>query len=127
MHANSPRDAIARLETLVLMAGMDLPLRAIREQIASAVDVIVQLTRLRDGTRRVTHVTEVQGMEGETVTLQDAFVFDYSAGVDADRPLPRQADAHRRAPAVHRPVRPSSASALLAAGLRQTAATGGAR
>jgi pilus assembly protein CpaF len=83
VHANSPRDAIARLETLVLMAGMDLPLRAIREQIASAVDVVVQLTRLRDGTRRVTHVTEVQGMEGETVTLQDAFLFDYSAGVDA--------------------------------------------
>ena len=83
VHANSPRDAIARLETLVLMAGMDLPLRAIREQIASAVDVVVQLTRLRDGTRRVTHVTEVQGMEGETVTLQDAFLFDYAAGVDA--------------------------------------------
>jgi pilus assembly protein CpaF len=83
VHANSPRDAIARLETLVLMAGMDLPLRAIREQIASAVDVIVQLSRLRDGTRRVTFVTEVQGMEGQTVTLQDAFVFDFSAGVDA--------------------------------------------
>ena len=83
VHANSPRDAIARLETLVLMAGMDLPLRAIREQIASAVDVIVQLSRLRDGTRRVTFVTEVQGMEGQTVTLQDAFVFDYAAGVDA--------------------------------------------
>src|SRR5687767_2362590 len=73
VHANTPRDAIARLETLVLMAGMDLPLRAIR----------VQITRLRDGSRRVTHVTEVQGMEGETVTLQDAFLFDYSAGVDA--------------------------------------------
>ena len=83
VHANSPRDAIARLETLVLMAGMDLPLRAIREQIASAVDVVVQLSRLRDGTRRVTSVTEVQGMEGQTVTLQDAFVFDYAAGVDA--------------------------------------------
>ena len=83
LHANSPRDALSRLETLVLMAGVDLPLRAIREQIASAVDVVVQLTRLRDGTRRVTHVTEVQGMEGETVTLQDAFLFDYSAGVDA--------------------------------------------
>jgi pilus assembly protein CpaF len=83
VHANTPRDAIARLETLVLMAGMDLPLRAIREQIASAVDVVVQITRLRDGTRRVTHVTEVQGMEGETVTLQDAFLFDYAAGVDA--------------------------------------------
>ncbi len=82
VHANSPRDAIARLETLVLMAGMDLPLRAIREQIASAVDVIVQIGRLSDGTRRVTHVTEVQGMEGEVVTMQDAFVFDYAAGVD---------------------------------------------
>jgi len=83
VHANSPRDAIARLETLVLMAGMDLPLRAIREQIASAVDVVVQLSRLRDGSRRVTAVTEVQGMEGQTVTMQDAFLFDYSAGVDA--------------------------------------------
>lgn len=82
VHANSPRDAIARLETLVLMAGMDLPLRAIREQVASAVDLIVQVTRLRDGSRRVTHVTEVQGMEGEIVTLQDVFLFDYSAGMD---------------------------------------------
>lgn len=84
VHANSPRDAVARLETLVLMAGMDLPLRAIREQIASAVNLIVHISRLRDGSRRVTHVTEVQGMEGDIVTLQDAFVFDYSAGVDAN-------------------------------------------
>ncbi|MCZ2403964.1 CpaF family protein [Paenarthrobacter sp. Z7-10] len=83
VHANSPRDAVARLETLVLMAGMDLPLRAIREQIASAVNLIVHLSRLRDGTRRVTHITEVQGMEGDIVTLQDAFLFDYAAGVDA--------------------------------------------
>jgi len=83
VHANSPRDAIARLETLVLMAGMDLPLRAVREQVSSAVDLIVQVTRLRDGSRRVTHVTEVQGMEGDVVTLQDAFLFDYSAGLDA--------------------------------------------
>ncbi|MDR6791232.1 pilus assembly protein CpaF [Pseudarthrobacter oxydans] len=82
VHSNSPRDAVARLETLVLMAGMDLPLRAIREQIASAVNLIVQISRLRDGSRRITHVTEVQGMEGDIVTLQDAFVFDYSAGVD---------------------------------------------
>jgi len=84
VHANSPRDAVSRLETLVLMAGMDLPLRAIREQIASALNLIVHLSRLRDGTRRVTHVTEVQGMEGEIVTLQDAFAFDYSAGVDGN-------------------------------------------
>ncbi|WP_344809685.1 CpaF family protein [Microlunatus ginsengisoli] len=82
VHANSPRDAIARLETLVLMAGLDLPLRAIREQVASAVDVIVQLARLRDGSRRVVSLTEVQGMEGQTVTLQDAFVFDYAAGMN---------------------------------------------
>jgi len=82
LHANSPRDAIARLETLVLMAGMDLPVRAIREQIASAVDVIIQLTRLRDGSRRITAVTEVIGMENETVVLQDAFAFDYAAGID---------------------------------------------
>jgi pilus assembly protein CpaF len=93
VHANSPRDAIARLETLVLMAGMDLPLRAVREQIASAVDVIVQLSRLRDGTRRVTSVTEVLGMDGQTVTLQDAFKFDFAAGVDASgrflgKPIP---------------------------------------
>jgi len=82
VHSNSPRDAIARLETLVLMAGMDLPLRAVREQIASAIDVIVQVSRLKDGTRRITHMTEVQGMEGDVVTLQDAFVFDYNSGVD---------------------------------------------
>ncbi|MHA6524906.1 CpaF family protein [Tessaracoccus sp. G1721] len=84
IHANSPRDALARLETLVLMAGMELPLRAIREQVASSVDLIVQLARLRDGTRRVVAVTEVHGMEGQTVTLQDVFLFDYSAGLDRD-------------------------------------------
>ena len=82
VHANSPGMRSSRLETLVLMAGMDLPLRAIREQAASAIDVIVQLSRLRDGTRRIVSVTEVQGMEGQTVTLQDAFAFDYAAGVD---------------------------------------------
>ena len=82
VHSNSPRDAIARLETLVLMAGMELPLRAIREQIASAIDLIVQLDRLRDGTRRVTAVTEVVGMEGQIVTLQDIYLFDYGAGQD---------------------------------------------
>lgn len=83
LHANSPRDTIARLETLVLMAGMDLPLRAVREQISSAVDLIVQLTRMRDGSRRISYVTEVLGMENENVVLQDLFLFDYSAGVDA--------------------------------------------
>jgi pilus assembly protein CpaF len=84
VHANNPRDALARLETLVLMAGMDLPLRAIREQVSSAIDVIVQLTRLRDGTRRVTAVTEIHGMEGQMITMQDVFEFDYSAGVSPE-------------------------------------------
>ena len=82
VHANSPRDTLARLETLVLMAGFDLPVRAIREQMASALDVIIQLTRLRDGTRRITHVSEVQGMEGDVIILQDIFLFDFGAGVD---------------------------------------------
>lgn len=82
VHSNSPRDCLARLETLVLMAGMELPLRAIREQVSSAVDLIVHLSRLRDGTRRITAVTEVHGMEGQTITLQDVYLFDYAAGVD---------------------------------------------
>ncbi|HEU4964813.1 MAG TPA: CpaF family protein [Bacilli bacterium] len=75
-HANTPRDMLRRLETMVLMAGMDLPVRAIREQIASAVDLIVQQSRLKDGTRRLTHITEVLGMEGEQITLQDVFLFE---------------------------------------------------
>ncbi|MEV0267321.1 CpaF family protein [Hamadaea sp. NPDC050747] len=82
VHANSPRDSIARMETMVLMAGMDLPVRAIREQISSAVDVVIQLTRLRDGSRRITSITEVTGMEGDVVTMQDLFTFDFRAGQD---------------------------------------------
>jgi len=82
VHSNSPRDTIARLETMVLMSGMDLPIRAIREQVAAAVNLIIHLTRLHDGSRRVTHVTEVQGMEGKVVTLQDIFLFDFSDGLD---------------------------------------------
>jgi pilus assembly protein CpaF len=82
LHANTPRDALSRLETMVLMAGMDLPMRAIREQVASAVDLIIQQTRLKDGTRRITAITEIVGMEGEIITTQDVFLFDYSAGTD---------------------------------------------
>jgi pilus assembly protein CpaF len=82
VHANSPRDLLLRLETMALMAGVDIPVRAIREQIASAVHLIVHQARLRDGTRRLTHVTEVVGMEGEVITLQDLFLFDYRAGID---------------------------------------------
>ena len=82
VHSNAPRDTLARIETMVLMAGMDLPVRAIREQVASALDLIVHVHRLRDGTRRVTHVTEVVGMEGDIITLQDLMLFDYGMGVD---------------------------------------------
>ncbi|MHB8620912.1 MAG: CpaF family protein, partial [Chloroflexota bacterium] len=75
VHANTPRDALARIENMVLMAGLDLPARAIREQVASAVDLVIHLTRMRDGTRRITHLSEVVGMEGPTVTMQDIFIF----------------------------------------------------
>jgi pilus assembly protein CpaF len=74
-HSNSPRDTLHRVETMVLMAGMDLPLRAIREQIASAFDVIVHLERLVDGTRKVVKICEVQGMEGDVIVLQDIFQY----------------------------------------------------
>jgi len=84
IHSNTPRDTLARIETMTLMSGFDLPLRAIREQMASALDAIVHLTRLRDGTRRVTHISEVQGMEGDVITLQDVFLFDHGMGVDED-------------------------------------------
>ncbi len=82
VHANTPRDSLSRLETMVLMAGIDLPIRAIRDQVAGAIDLIVQQARLRDGTRRITAITEVSGMEGDVITLQDLFTFDYSAGRD---------------------------------------------
>jgi pilus assembly protein CpaF len=82
-HANSPRDAISRIETLVLMAGMDLPLRVVRQQISSAIDLIVQQSRLKDGQRKITAITEVAGMEGETVVLTDIFKFDQT-GVTPD-------------------------------------------
>jgi pilus assembly protein CpaF len=81
-HANSPRDMLARLETMVLMAGMDLPLRAIREQIASAVDLIVHQNRLKDGSRKIVNITEVQGMEGDVVVMQDIFVFEQTGVVE---------------------------------------------
>ena len=79
VHANSPRDAIARLETMVLMAGVELPDKAVREQVAAALNVIVHLTRMPDGSRKVTSISEVVGMEGPTVTLQDVYEFDYEA------------------------------------------------
>jgi pilus assembly protein CpaF len=82
IHANSPRDTLSRLETMVMMAGVELSQRAIREQMASAIDLIVHQSRLKDGSRRITQMTEVQGMEGEVVVLQDVFRFDFHAGTD---------------------------------------------
>src|SRR5207248_1294869 len=86
IHANSPRDALSRLETMVLMAGFELPVRAIREQIASAINVIIQLDRAADGRRVVTEVTEIQGLEGETILLQDLFAYRSRPGADG-KPL----------------------------------------
>ncbi len=77
IHANNPREALSRLETMVLMAGMDLPVRAIREQIAGAIDIIVHMARLRDGSRKVMQISEITGMEGDVITMQDLFVFEH--------------------------------------------------
>jgi len=87
-HANSPRDALSRVETMCLMAGMELPVRAIREQAASAIDVICQQERMRDGTRKVTNITEVSGMEGDVITMTDVFVFEQT-GVEAGKVVGR--------------------------------------
>src|ERR1700716_2147108 len=94
IHANSARDSLSRLETLVLMAGMELPAKAIRQQIAAAVDMIVQLARMKDGSRKVVNVAEITGMEGETITMQDIFVYEQ-----------RGLDAGGRVPGVFRPTR----------------------
>ena len=108
VHSNSPRDAVARLETLVLMAGMDLPVRIVRDQIASAVDVIVQQSRLGDGSRKVTYITEIAGKEGDTVVMTDIFKFEQT-GVSEDG----------KVIGAHKPtgIRPLFANRLIAAGL----------
>jgi pilus assembly protein CpaF len=84
IHSNSPRDSLSRLETITMMAGMELGSRSVREQISSAIQLIVHQSRLKDGSRRITHVTEVAGMESDVITLQDIFVFDFSAGIDEE-------------------------------------------
>jgi pilus assembly protein CpaF len=81
-HSNSPRDTLARIETMTLMAGMDLPVRAIREQIASALELVIHLERMRDGTRKVTHIAEIQGMEGDVITMTDIFIFEQTGFED---------------------------------------------
>jgi len=82
IHSNSPRDSLSRLETITMMAGMELSPRSIREQISSAIQLVVHQQRLKDGSRRFTHVTEIEGMEGDVITLQDLFLFDFAAGMD---------------------------------------------
>jgi pilus assembly protein CpaF len=77
-HSNSPRDTLSRMETMVMMAGMELPVRAIREQVSSAIDLVVHEERMRDGTRKVVNITEVSGMEGDVITMTDIFVFEQS-------------------------------------------------
>ena len=86
VHSNSPRDALSRLETMVLMAGFELPVKAIREQIASAIDIIIHVDRLPDGRRVVTAVSEVQGLEGETILLQEIFKFRFHPGTERGKP-----------------------------------------
>jgi len=87
-HSNSPRDTLSRLEVMCLMAGMDLPVRAIREQIASAVDMIVHEERMRDGTRKIVKITEIQGMEGDVITMSDIFEFEQT-GLEAGKVIGR--------------------------------------
>jgi len=110
IHSNSPRDTLSRIETMTLMAGFDLPVRVIREQMSSALDLVVHLSRLRDGTRRVTHVSEVQHMEGDVVIMQDVFLFDFGMGVDAD--------GHYRGTLKSTGIRPHFADKLEDAGFR---------
>jgi pilus assembly protein CpaF len=88
LHSNSPRDTLARLETMVLMAGMDLPIRAVREQVSSAIELVVHQERMRDGTRKITNVTEVTGMEGDIITMTDLFVFE-QVGMEAGKVVGR--------------------------------------
>ncbi len=88
LHSNSPRDTLARLEVMCLMAGMDLPVRAIREQVASAIDLVVHQERMRDGTRKITKVTEIQGMEGDVITMSDIFEFEQT-GIEAGKVIGR--------------------------------------
>ena len=103
LHANTPRDALARLETMIMMAGFELPLKAMRQQIASAVDLIIQANRLQGGPRKITHITEVMGMEQDTIIMQD--IYRYVQGRHRrERPGLRPVRGHRRAAHLHGPA-----------------------
>jgi pilus assembly protein CpaF len=88
LHANTPRDALSRLETMISMASLDLPEKAMRQQIASAIQIVIQVTRLSDGTRKVSQISEIAGMEGDVITMQDIFLFE-RMGMDGDKVLGR--------------------------------------
>ncbi len=118
LHANNPREALSRLESMITMGGFSLPSRTIREMICGSVDVVVQAARLRDGSRRITHITEVLGMEGDVIITQDLFVYDLM-GEDANGNLDRPPSFDR-----HRPAALLGPRALLR---RRTAAGRGAR
>ena len=109
VHANSPRDVLSRVETMVLMAGVELPMRAIREQVSSAIDLIVQQARFKDGTRHITHISEVVGMEGDIVTMQDIYLFDHSLGFDEE--------GHSRGSLKSTGIRPTFLEKIAAAGV----------
>ena len=102
VHANTPRDALSRLETMISMAGLELPIRALRSQFASAVDLIIQASRLQGGPRKVVSISEVVGMEGDTIIMQEIFAFR-QLGVDAQRPRPRRVHRHRHPAHLHGP------------------------
>ena len=103
VHANTPRDALSRLETMISMAGLELPIRALRSQFASAVDLIIQASRLQGGPRKVTSISEVVGMEGDTIIMQEIFAFR-QIGVDAQRPRVRRIHRDRHPADVHGPA-----------------------
>ena len=102
IHSNSPRDALTRLDTMVMMAGYDLPVRAIRQQVAAALDVVIQIQRFGDGSRRITHISEIQGMEGDIITLQDIFRYSFAEGGSASATSSGSPQADRAAPEGHR-------------------------
>ena len=103
IHANTPRDAVARIETMITMAGFDLPLKAMRQQIASAVDLIIQANRLQGGPRKITHITEIMGMEQDTIVMQDIYHY-VQDGHRRKRPGSRPLRGHRHSPQLHGPA-----------------------
>ena len=119
VHANTPRDALSRIETMVLMAGMELPVRVIREQIVSAIHLVVQQARLRDGSRHIVQISEITGLEGDTVLMQDLFAFDYKNAEDSGALV-------ACCPLASRPTSPTSSPTMESSSAPSTSACPGA-